>query len=99
MCASAKETTSCPGTSKTIAVGVGVGVSLGTSLIASQAMRVILMRRQKNLRNELARAHESAARELERSMQLPHQGSLPAHSFNELDAKNGRFNELEATKG
>ena len=32
-------------------------------------------------------------------MQIPHQGSLPAHIVNELDARNGRVNELEATKG
>ena len=98
-CTFAAETESCPGTSKIIAVGAGVGVSLGVSLLASLVMLGILMRRQKDLRNELARAHESAAREPERSMQPPYQGSLPARSISELDAKNGRVVEVEATNG
>ena len=83
-----------------MAVGAGVGVSLGTLLIATLVALVVLMRRQKDLKSGLARAHEksraqeSAMRELEKSVPTPQQGYLPTESVNELGIPIPRVNEL-----
>jgi len=84
-CASVTEAKLCLGTPNIVAVGAGVGVSLGTLLIASLVALVVLMRRQKSLRNGLVPAQEFPTGKQERLMQMPQQGELPAHSIVELD--------------
>ena len=102
-CASEVEAERCQGTSKVIAVGAGVGVSLGTLLIATLVALVVLMRRQKGLRSGLARAHEisraqeSAMRELEQSVPMAQQGNLPTESVNELWVPTPRVNEIDGS--
>ena len=99
-CASAVEAESCQRSSKPLAVGAGVGASLGTLLIATLVALVLLMKRQKDLRNRLARAQEvsraqeSAMRELEKSVPIPQGGYLPTESVSELWASTPRTNEL-----
>ena len=103
-CASNVEAKSCQGTSKTMAVGAGVGVPLGTLLISSLVALVILMRRQKDLRSRLDRAQEksraqaSAMRELEESVLIPQQGYLPTERVNELGVPTPRINELDGSR-
>ena len=99
-CSSVVDGKHCQGTSKTMAVGAGVGVSLGTFLIATLVALVVSMRRQKDLRSELARAQdksraqESALRELEKSVPIPPQGYPPTEGVNELWVPTPRMNEL-----
>ena len=103
-CASDVEAKRCQGTSKTMAVGAGVGVSLGTLLIATLVVLVVLMRRQKDLRSELARAQEysraqeSAMREMKQSVPIPQQGYLPTEIVHELRAPTPRVNELDGSR-
>ena len=108
-CASAVGTEHCLGSSKTMAVGAGVGVSLGTFLIATLVALVVLMRRQKDLRRRLARtqeisrAQESAMRELEKSVPISQQESInelwvPTPSVNELWVPTHNGNELDGSR-
>ena len=103
-CASAVEAEHCQGTSKTIAVGAGVGVSLGTFLIATLVALVVLMRRQNDLRSRLARAQEIsqaqefAMRELEKAVPIPQQGYMPTESVNELWVPTPRVNEIDGSQ-
>ena len=103
-CASAVEAKRCQGTSKTMAVGAGVGVSLSTLLIASLVALVVLTRQRKYLRSRLARAQEalraqeSAMRELERSVPMAQQGNLLTESVNELWVPAPRVNELDGSR-
>ena len=99
-CASAVEAERRQGNLKTTGVGAGVGVSLGTLLIATLVALMVLMRRQRELRNglaraqEVSRAQEFAIRELEKSVPIPQEGHLPPESVNELWVPTPRVNEL-----
>ena len=105
-CASAVEAARCQGTSKTVAVGAGVGVSLGTLLFAALVALAVLTRRQQDLRGKLARAQEasqaqqeSAMRELEKSVPIPQQQEyMPTESVNELWVPTPRINELDGSR-
>ena len=102
-CASNVEAKRCQGTSKIMAVGAGVGISLGTVLLATLMTLVVLMRRQKDLRSGLARAREksraqeSAMRELERSVPKSQQGYMLAHDVSELGVPAHSVNELDGS--
>jgi hypothetical protein len=87
-CASATEANLCLGTTNVVAVGAGVGVSLGTMLVTSLVALAVLVRRQKSLRSELARAQDLSAGKHERPMQTYQKAELHADSTRELDGSN-----------
>ena len=80
-CALATEANFCQGSSKTVAIGAGIGVSLGTLLIASLVALVTLTKQLRKVKSRLAKTDKSMEDKDQISMPISQHEGLPADSI------------------